>query len=727
MVHLDNRDFDVQSMSVSLSGNSMSDRSRMMQSMSQAARKRKKKNTMKPIRQDNRDSAVQSISVSLSGNSMSDRCRMMQSMSQVAHNDAHRVSRGNSGGSNQYAMSQSLNSFRSRGDVTRSHSDSMREMPHSPYGIRSRREVSRVHSDSMREMMPQAQQASPYGIRNARRVVSRTNSDSMLRIPISFNGFRNRRGVTRTSIDNVEEMAQSLYSARNRRGVSRTSSSNMEEMAQSLYGNTHNKRGVSHTKSDDIQSMSQSRNGIRYRGITRMSQALDLTTTQGKRRASSYISRRSNSNNAMMPRRSSSSNSNNAMSGSLNGFTPSTNQEGIGEYTNQQRNRAHVQDDGLSRSLHDVRDRSSQYRGMTRMDDDNYGNKNESEVNAAIQQDQELIKLSSSSFGNGNSNLCTNDDSAPHMANFPEKYGAAVTKDNKLFVQQHNHIRTITTTAATTTETETKQQQQQQQQDSLIDANMINESMKVLMESMKRSAASRKIVKQFKSPFATTSDDKTPSSSLSNSTSILLSSNTTQHVVVKAERNSTGRCRQEKPQLLGKSRDSSYGNMDPFSFNTTTTTRWHSPTPFTAFTTSEAVHPSAPSPSNNNNFFSNQLHQHPCFPSHNNDDCDDHSILMESSLVPTIAQTPDDNYSIGNGNIDDNIDDDDYHNDNDNDNDNISLAPSVVSQLSFMNLSVTNNDRENDVNVDDDIVSFSSATSSNSWSWPIAEAATAAN
>ena len=44
-----------------------------------------------------------------------------------------------------------------------------------------------------------------------------------------------------------------------------------------------------------------------------------------------------------------------------------------------------------------------------------------------------------------------------------------------------------------------------------------------------------------------------------------------------------------------------------------------------------------------------------------------------------------------------------------------------------MNLSVTNNDRENDVNVDDDIVSFSSATSSNSWSWPIAEAATAAN
>ncbi|OEU06618.1 hypothetical protein FRACYDRAFT_254169 [Fragilariopsis cylindrus CCMP1102] len=661
MVHVDNRDFDVQSMSVSLSGNSMSDRFRMMQSMSQAARKREKKNTMKPIRQDNRDFAVQSVYVSLSGNSMSDRCRMMQSMSQVAHNDAHRVSRGNSGGSNQYAMSQSLNSFRSRGDVTRSHSDSMREMPHSPYGIRSRREVSRVHSDSMREMMPQAQQASPYGIRNARRVVSRTNSDSMLRIPISFNGFRNRRGVTRTSIDNVEEMAQSLYSARNRRGVSRTSSSNMEEMAQSLYGNTHNKRGVSHTKSDDIQSMSQSRNGIRYRGITRMSQALDLTTTQGKRRASSYISRRSNSNNAMMPRRSSSSNSNNAMSGSLNGFTPSTNQEGIGEYTNQQRNRARVQDDGLSRSLHDVRDRSSQYRGMTRMDDDNYGNKNEPEVNAAIQQDQELIKLSSSSFGNGNSNLCTNDDSAPHMANFPEKYGAAVTKDNKLFVQQHNHIRTITTTAATTTETETKQQQQQ---DSLIDANMINESMKVLMESMKRSAASRKIVKQFKSPFATASDDKTPSSSLSNSTSILLSSNTAQHLDVKSKRNSTGRCKQEKPQLLEKSRGSSYGNLNPFSFDTTTTTttttRWHSPTPFTAFTTSEAVHPSDPSPSNNNNFFSNQLHQHPCFPSHNNDD-------------------------------------------------------------------LTNNDRENDVNVDDDIVSFSSATSSNSWSWPIAEAATSAN
>jgi hypothetical protein len=465
-----------------------------------------------------------------------------------------------------------------------------------------------------------------------------------------------------------------------------------------------------HTNSDSMQRMPKSLYGIRNRGITHMSQALDprqerqpIHIQEESVRVPSYIGKRSNIN------------SNNTVPRSLNGVIPSTNQEGVGGFTNQQRNRARVED-GLSRSFKDVRDTfidrsTSQYKGMTLMDDDKYGNKNSLEANAAIQQDQELIKLSTSSFDNRN--IWTN-DSAPTVSNLPDKYGAG-TKDSKMFVQQHNHIITPVAAAATM-ENETDQKQQHHNSDSKT----INESMKVLMEYMTHSAMSRKLVKQFASPFTNiTSDDKSPSSSLSNSTSLLLSSNNKQHVVVKAKRNSIGRCKHNKPQRMKEYRSSCRKRFD-CSFDTTT--RCDSPTPDATFATSAAVHPSAPSPStSNNNFFSNQPHQHPYFPSHNNNDCDENSVLMELSLFLTI-QAPEYNYSITNVDHDDN--DNDNDNDKDNDNGDLSLTPTVVSQLLFMNLPVANNHNGNNVNDDDDIVSVSSTTTGTSWLWRTAEATT---
>ena len=118
-----------------------------------------------------------------------------------------------------------------------------------------------------------------------------------------------------------------------------------------------------------------------------------------------------------------------------------------------------------------------------------------------------------------------------NIAMLPSRGGGVV---GDIMQQQHD--------PATTMAGNEMQQQQQHQQDGGVQQNQqpdpskISKSMALLMESMKRSAMSRSIIKQFPSPFTKTQMSKGSSRSSTSS-----SNSNSKEAVVKAKRNS---CRQ---------------------------------------------------------------------------------------------------------------------------------------------------------------------------------------
>jgi hypothetical protein len=198
----------------------------------------------------------------------------------------------------------------------------------------------------------------------------------------------------------------------------------------------------------------------------------------------------------------------NQMSISLNGTH--NNKYQCSEFVNQ-RNYALR---GISQSLNGVRNKSvvrrTPLRGMALIDDDRFQEK------AAFQQDPSFSELSSSTIGNRTISV----DCAPRRPSRKRELIDEQQLQQHQQQQQHQH-----------------QHQHQQQQQSINKQSIINNSTRVLIESMKRSAMSRKLIKQFPSPFSKKQLHcglSTPSLSSSSSSSKYPSTN--KQPVVKAKR-----------------------------------------------------------------------------------------------------------------------------------------------------------------------------------------------
>lgn len=651
---------------------------------------------------------------------------------------------------------------------------------------------------------------------NNRRIKSITNINKTIRLgfPRSYDGVVADRGMMpSSSIHNLDLLRGVSQPLNDKRGLTRSRSHNLgihnsrggmvffknndiDDTEQDLATiqlqplNDHircNNRGITRSKSNDLATVRlQSLNNIRdKRGLTR-SRSHDLALMQLHRQAriqvSSYIDNNM-SNNTIKSNAS-------LMSKSLNGIRRKNQDNGFGS---KPQRRKHRPLDGMSQSLNGIRCRginngisqslngirsitnSSSDNGMMRRGgmvllDDNYVDKKNSnalEENAAIQPCHDALgKVSSSSYGNNNNRdldqryFVANSqmqttystgllDQVSNMANLPDRYKDDVgicAQQEKEDIQENSH----------------KQQDQLQQQKT------ISESMKLLMESMKRSAMSRKIIKQFSNPFkspkTTLFSDCTKVSTSSNSSASYYESAefvsntqrrqrpvlslysksaefiTHKQTAMKAKRKlMRPRSKHIKPTSAVLSRRQSIRKSDihcndsPSSTSRTSDGLLYDKSPSDVFS-------SLLSSSNdinhdiNYNKYSVSKNNNSGYGDNDNANDDENSILMESSLCPTIQAHDEYSSVYRRDNPHNNHIDNAYVNHNNKINadvdfdDNFSLAPTVVSQLSFMNqpinsydinaiLSINANDKDTDNNDADSVVSSSS---NNSWLWRIA-------